>query len=91
MPVAQLRMDALAFACPLNRHFDIEVILHITMRDMSLLGLQSQLLGASALGYQNFLVMTGDAAKHSDIEGTKGFSSQLHGSIKTYETNESWT
>ncbi|MEE2923804.1 MAG: methylenetetrahydrofolate reductase [bacterium] len=71
-PVAQLRMDALAFACLLNRHFDIEVILHITMRDMSLLGLQSQLLGASALGYQNFLVMTGDAAKHSDIEGTKG-------------------
>ena len=45
---------------------------HITMRDMSLLGLQSQLLGASALGYHNFLVMTGDAAKHSDIEGTKG-------------------
>ena len=71
-PVAQLRMDALAFACIINRHFDTEVILHITMRDMSLLGLQSQLLGASALGYQNFLVMTGDAAKHSDIEGTKG-------------------
>ena len=71
-PVAQLRMDPLAFACILNRHFDIEVILHITMRDMSLLGLQSHLLGASALGYQNFLVMTGDAAKHSDIEGTKG-------------------
>ena len=72
-PVAQLRMDALAFACLLNlEHFDIEVILHITMRDMSLLGLQSQLLGASALGYHNLLVMTGDAAKHSDIEGTKG-------------------
>jgi len=71
-PVAQLRMDALSFACLINRHFDIEVILHITMRDMSLLGLQSQLLGASALGYHNFLVMTGDAAKHSDIEGTKG-------------------
>ena len=71
-PVAQLRMDAIAFACLLNRHFDIEVIIHMTMRDSSLLGIQSQLLGASALGYNNFLVMTGDAAKHSDIENTKG-------------------
>lgn len=71
-PVAQLRMDPISFACLLNRHFDVEVILHMTMRDMSLLGLQSQLLGASALGYHNFLVMTGDAAKHSDIENTKG-------------------
>ena len=71
-PVAQLRMDPIAFACLLNRHFDIEVIIHMTMRDSSLLGIQSQLLGASALGYNNFLVMTGDAAKHSDIDNTKG-------------------
>ncbi len=71
-PVAQLRMDPLSFAILLNRHLDLEVILHITMRDLSLLGLQSQLLGASALGYHNFLVMTGDAARHSDIKETKG-------------------
>lgn len=71
-PVAQLRMDALAFATLMNREYDIEVIIHLTMRDFSLLGLQSYLLGASALGYHNILAMTGDAAKHSDVEGTKG-------------------
>jgi methionine synthase / methylenetetrahydrofolate reductase(NADPH) len=71
-PVAQLRMDPLAFAILLNRHLDLDAVLHITMRDMSLLGLQSHLLGASALGYHNFLVMTGDAARHSDVKETKG-------------------
>ena len=71
-PVAQLRMDPLAFAQLISREFDIETILHLTMRDMSLLGLHSYLLGASALGYHNILAMTGDAAKHSDISGTKG-------------------
>ncbi|MBT3784769.1 5,10-methylenetetrahydrofolate reductase [bacterium] len=71
-PVAQLRMDPLAFAQVLRREFDVEVILHLTMRDLSLLGLQSYLLGASALGYHNILAMTGDSAKHSDVEGTRG-------------------
>jgi len=71
-PVAQLRMDPLAFAQLLNREFEVEVILHLTMRDLSLLGLHSYLLGASALGYHNILAMTGDAAKHSDVSGTKG-------------------
>ena len=71
-PVAQLRMDPLAFAQLISKEFDIEIILHLTMRDLSLLGLHSYLLGASALGYHNILAMTGDAAKHSDISGTKG-------------------
>jgi len=71
-PVAKLRMDPVAYAVLLKREYDIETIQHITMRDMTLLGLQSYLLGASALGLDNFLVMTGDAPKHSNIPDTKG-------------------
>lgn len=71
-PVAKLRMDPLAFAILLKQEFDIEVIIHLTMRDMSLLGLQSYLIGSSALGIHNILAMTGDTARHSDIPKTKG-------------------
>lgn len=71
-PVAKLRMDPLAFAVILKQRFDIEVIIHLTMRDMSLLGLQSYLIGASALGIHNVLAMTGDTARHSDVSKTKG-------------------
>ncbi|MCJ8346782.1 methylenetetrahydrofolate reductase [bacterium] len=71
-PVAKLRMDPLAFAVILKQKFDVEVIIHLTMRDMSLLGIQSYLIGASALGIHNILAMTGDTARHSDVSKTKG-------------------
>ncbi len=71
-PVAKLRMDPMAFGAIVAREFGVETILHITMRDMSLLGLQSWLIGCEALNLSNFLVMTGDAPKHSNIPETKG-------------------
>lgn len=71
-PVAKLRMDPMAFGAIVAREFGVETILHITMRDMSLLGLQSWLIGCDALNLSNFLVMTGDAPKHSNIPETKG-------------------
>lgn len=71
-PTAKLRMDPLAFAILVNKETAVETILHITMRDQNLLGLQSYLFGAAALGYHYFLSMTGDAAKMSNIKNTKG-------------------
>ena len=41
----------------------IETVLHYTCRDRNLLGIQSDLLGASSLGLRNMLCLTGDPPK----------------------------
>jgi homocysteine S-methyltransferase len=44
----------------------IDTILHYTCRDRNLLGIQSDLLGAYALGLRNVLAITGDPPKLGD-------------------------
>jgi homocysteine S-methyltransferase len=44
----------------------IDTILHYTCRDRNLLGIQSDLLGAYALGLRNILAITGDPPKLGD-------------------------
>lgn len=44
----------------------IETILHYSCRDRNLLGIQSDLLGAHALGLRNILAITGDPPKLGD-------------------------
>jgi 5,10-methylenetetrahydrofolate reductase len=44
----------------------IDPILHVTCRDRNRLGLQSDLLGAAALGIRNILCLTGDHPIHGD-------------------------
>ena len=44
----------------------IEIILHFTTRDRNLMGLQSDLLGAHALGLRNILCLTGDPPSLGD-------------------------
>jgi len=50
----------------------LEAIFHITCRDRNLLGLQAELLGASALGVKNILALTGDPPKMGDYAMAKG-------------------
>ena len=45
--------------------------MHITCRDRNRLALQSELIGASALGIRNVLVMSGDHPSKGDHEGAK--------------------
>jgi methionine synthase I (cobalamin-dependent)/5,10-methylenetetrahydrofolate reductase len=59
-PMARVRMGALAAAGLIIQHTGLEVILHMTGRDRNLMGLQSDLLGAHALGVRNILAVTGD-------------------------------
>jgi homocysteine S-methyltransferase len=60
-PMARIRMSAMALAFQVrSRHPALEVILHFTARDRNLMGLQSDLLGAHALGIRNILCLTGD-------------------------------
>ena len=59
-PRASARMTGLALAVLLRNQVDIETVLHYTCRDRNLLGMQSDLLGATALGVRNILAITGD-------------------------------
>lgn len=59
-PRASARVSALATAAILEREADIETLLHFCCRDRNLLGMQSDLMGAYALGLRNLLVITGD-------------------------------
>lgn len=59
-PMARVRMGALAAAGLIIQRSGMEVILHMTGRDRNLMGLQSDLLGAHALGVRNILAVTGD-------------------------------
>ena len=59
-PRASARMTGLALAVLLQNQVDIETVLHYTCRDRNLLGMQSDLLGATAMGVRNILAITGD-------------------------------
>jgi methionine synthase / methylenetetrahydrofolate reductase (NADH) len=62
-PRAQTRMGALAVSLIIEQQVGIEAVTHYCCRDRNLLGMQSDLLGAAALGLRNFLLITGDPPK----------------------------
>ncbi|HWQ11058.1 MAG TPA: bifunctional homocysteine S-methyltransferase/methylenetetrahydrofolate reductase [Holophaga sp.] len=62
-PRAMARMSALATACLIEQRVGLETIMHFACRDRNLLGIQSDLLGAAALGLRNLLAITGDPPK----------------------------
>ena len=65
-PRASARMSAQALCVLLQSKVAIDTILHYTCRDRNLLGIQSDLLGAHALGLRNILAITGDPPKLGD-------------------------
>lgn len=65
-PRASARMSAQSLCVLLQDKVGIETILHYTCRDRNLLGIQSDLLGAYALGLRNVLAITGDPPKLGD-------------------------
>jgi homocysteine S-methyltransferase len=66
-PMARIRMSAMSLAYQIRNHFPrVELILHFTTRDRNLMGLQSDLLGAHALGLRNILCLTGDPPSVGD-------------------------
>jgi 5,10-methylenetetrahydrofolate reductase len=67
---AVMRMSPVA-ACGIIQEKGIETIMHITCRDRNRLALQSDLIGASAIGIRNVLVMSGDHPVKGDHEGAK--------------------
>ncbi len=59
-PRASARMGSLAMAAIIEREVGIETVVHYACRDRNLVGMQSDLLGAYALGLCNILIITGD-------------------------------
>ena len=62
-PRASARMGNQALCTLIERECDIETVLHYTCRDRNVLSIQSDLLGASALGLHNLICITGDPPK----------------------------
>jgi methionine synthase / methylenetetrahydrofolate reductase(NADPH) len=62
-PRAQTRMGALMVSILIEQQVGIEAVVHYCCRDRNLLGMQSDLLGAAALGLRNLLLITGDPPK----------------------------
>jgi homocysteine S-methyltransferase len=62
-PRAQSRMGALLTSLLIEQRVGIEAVTHYACRDRNLLGMLSDLLGASAVGLRNLLLITGDPPK----------------------------
>jgi homocysteine S-methyltransferase len=65
-PRASARMSAQSLCVLIQNKVGVDTILHYTCRDRNLLGIQSDLLGAYALGLRNILAITGDPPKLGD-------------------------
>jgi methylenetetrahydrofolate reductase (NADPH) len=67
---AVMRMSSLAAALILRQH-GLEPIFQMTCRDRNRIALQADLIGASALGINNVLALTGDPIKAGDHPDAK--------------------
>jgi methionine synthase I (cobalamin-dependent)/5,10-methylenetetrahydrofolate reductase len=92
-PMARVRMSCIARARLMRDTLDLETILHMTTRDRNLMALQSDLLGAHALGLKNVLALTGDpvhAGNYPNLTGvwdvdSVGLISLLRGMNEGYD------
>ena len=63
---AGARISALSLAVLIEQQAGIETVLHYACRDRNLLGIQSDLLGAHAMGVRNLMLVTGDPGRVGD-------------------------
>ena len=88
-PRASARMSAQSLCVLMQGKVGIDTILHYTCRDRNLLGIQSDLLGAYALGLRNILAITGDPPKLGDYPGRhRGLRRGLHRAHPDHEPPE---
>ncbi|MEK7215041.1 MAG: bifunctional homocysteine S-methyltransferase/methylenetetrahydrofolate reductase, partial [Chloroflexota bacterium] len=65
-PMARVRMSATAMAVLIQQQVGLETIIHFTTRDRNLMAIQSELIGAHALGVRNVIALTGDPPRVGD-------------------------
>ena len=64
--MARVRMGCMSVAFGIQHDLDLETLVHFTTRDRNLMALESELLGAHALGVRNILALTGDPPRVGD-------------------------
>ena len=64
--MARVRMSALSVAFGIQHDLDLECLVHCTTRDRNLMALESELLGAHALGVRDIIALTGDPPRIGD-------------------------
>jgi len=93
--LAILRVSNLAVGAMLKERYGIDPLLHLSCRDRNLIGLQSDLMGMSALGIHHVLPLTGDPAKVGDHPGASSVydvsSIELIGIIKRMNEGVNYT
>ena len=78
-PIARARMDAAMLAGRVQRSLGLEPIPHMTCRDRNLNAIKSTLLGLSAEGIHNMIVITGDpipTAERDEVKSVYQFNSR---------------
>ena len=90
--MARVRMSAMAVAFGIQHDLDLECLVHFTTRDRNLMALESELLGAHALGVRDILALTGDPPRIGDYPTGTGIwdidSTGLIGVIKRLNRGE---
>ncbi|MBN1361527.1 MAG: bifunctional homocysteine S-methyltransferase/methylenetetrahydrofolate reductase [Sedimentisphaerales bacterium] len=71
-PRASSRLSPMVTAVRIQQEAGIETVLHVCCRDRNLIGMQSDTLGASALGLRNLLIITGDPPKLGEYPNATG-------------------
>jgi methionine synthase I (cobalamin-dependent)/5,10-methylenetetrahydrofolate reductase len=71
-PMARVRMSSIAFAALCQQRAGIESMIHFTSRDRNLMALQSDLLGAHALGIRSVIALTGDPPRMGSFPSATG-------------------
>jgi methionine synthase I (cobalamin-dependent)/5,10-methylenetetrahydrofolate reductase len=71
-PRVRATTSAMASAILIEQRAGVETLLHYTCRDRNLLGMQSDLLGAHAMGLRNLLVTTGNPPLVGDYPQASG-------------------
>jgi homocysteine S-methyltransferase len=69
---ARAGMHPIIAAAAIERACGIETVPHLTTRDMTVMGLESVLFGAHAVGVRNVLVLTGDPPGIGDHPDSRG-------------------
>jgi homocysteine S-methyltransferase len=64
------RISGLSLAVLIEQQAGIETLLHYACRDRNLIGIQSDLLGAHAMGLRNLMLITGDPGRVGDYPDT---------------------
>lgn len=70
--LAKMKLSGLNFASIFKQRFGTEPLVNLSCRDRNVIALQSDLLGAWALGVRSIIALTGDAVTVGDLPEAKG-------------------